>query len=170
MADSYLERVAGELADMALADEERTGDEKIINEIAEVLGASSQTLQEAYLTAVRVRRAETRARDILIERGGEIITSKRKMITDERDGEKRKEKRDPTQFERPRREEPKKEEEKPAVEETPEPEASEEPQATPEESDIDTLDDVMDMLDNALGAGGPDAAEENKISPSRPKR
>ncbi len=57
MADSYLEKIAGEIAELALADENRTGDEKIINDIAEVVGSSSQTLQEAFLTAVRVRRA-----------------------------------------------------------------------------------------------------------------
>lgn len=68
MADSYLERVAGELADLALADEQRTKDENIVIEIGNMLGSSSQTLQEAFLTAVRVRRAEVRARSLLAER------------------------------------------------------------------------------------------------------
>ncbi|MEJ8560761.1 hypothetical protein QTO30_05645 [Yoonia sp. GPGPB17] len=68
MADSYLERVAGELADLSLADAEATGDEKIVDTIGEILGSSSQTLQEAYLTAVRVRRAEARARELLAKR------------------------------------------------------------------------------------------------------
>lgn len=68
MADSYVERVAGELADLALADQEASGDIGIVDMIGEVLGASSQTLQETYLTAIRVRRAETRARGILAQR------------------------------------------------------------------------------------------------------
>lgn len=68
MADSYVEKVAGELADLALADQEASGDIAIVDMIGEVLGASSQTLQESYLTAVRVRRAEARARGILAQR------------------------------------------------------------------------------------------------------
>ncbi|WP_373635474.1 hypothetical protein [Yoonia sp. SS1-5] len=65
MAEAYVDRVANELADMALADQAASGDETIVDQIGEILGASSQTLQETYLTAVRVRRAEARARDIL---------------------------------------------------------------------------------------------------------
>ncbi|MDC1399249.1 hypothetical protein N8306_01840 [Yoonia sp.] len=68
MSDAYLEKIAGELAELALADEERSGDERIINDIAEIVGSSSQTLQEAFLTSVRVRRAEKRAREILAKR------------------------------------------------------------------------------------------------------
>tara|TARA_R110002051_G_C8658919_1_gene488727 strand:+ start:308 stop:529 length:222 start_codon:yes stop_codon:yes gene_type:complete len=64
MSDYTLE-TANELADLALAEQAASGDEKIVLAIAEVLGASSQTLQEAFLTAVRVRRAETRARELL---------------------------------------------------------------------------------------------------------
>ncbi|PHQ82132.1 MAG: hypothetical protein COB65_09345 [Thalassobium sp.] len=63
-----LEDTADELAQLALADQERSGDEKVVDEVGEILGASSQTLQEAYLTAVRVRRAETRARALLNRR------------------------------------------------------------------------------------------------------
>jgi len=61
----YTLTTANELADLALAEQEASGNEKIVMEIGEVLGASSQTLQEAYLTAVRVRRAEARARELL---------------------------------------------------------------------------------------------------------
>ena len=60
--------MADEIAQLALADELRTGDETIIQQIAEILGSSSQTLQEAYLTSIRVRRAEKRARDLLTSR------------------------------------------------------------------------------------------------------
>lgn len=68
MADPYLIRVAGELADLALADQAASGDIMIVDQIGEILGASSQTLQEAFLTAVRVRRAEARARAMLDQR------------------------------------------------------------------------------------------------------
>jgi hypothetical protein len=68
MADSYVDQVAGELADLALRDEAASGDIAIVDQIGEMLGASSQILQETYLTAVRVRRAEARARALLAER------------------------------------------------------------------------------------------------------
>ena len=84
MADEHVEKIAGELAELALADERRTEDEKIVNEISEIVGASSQTLQESYLTAVRVRRAERRARQLLADRAAEQILSSTRMITDER--------------------------------------------------------------------------------------
>lgn len=61
----YTLNAANELADLALAEQVASGDEKIVVAIGEVLGASSQTLQEAFLTAVRVRRAEARARELL---------------------------------------------------------------------------------------------------------
>ncbi|MCF2870535.1 hypothetical protein L0664_05600 [Octadecabacter sp. G9-8] len=62
------EDMADEIALLALEDEKRSGDETIIAQVAEILGASSQTLQEAFLTSVRVRRAEKRARDMLAAR------------------------------------------------------------------------------------------------------
>ena len=62
------EDMADEIAQLALADELRTGDEGIIQKVADILGSSSQTLQEAFLTSIRVRRAEKRARDLLAER------------------------------------------------------------------------------------------------------
>jgi hypothetical protein len=51
------EDMADEIAQLALADEKRSGDKTIIAQVAEILGASSQTLQEAFLTSDRVRRA-----------------------------------------------------------------------------------------------------------------
>ncbi|WP_458790372.1 hypothetical protein [Yoonia sp. MH D7] len=64
MSDYTLD-TANELADLAIKEQEASGNENIVPNIAEVLGASSQTLQEAFLTAVRVRRAEIRARELL---------------------------------------------------------------------------------------------------------
>jgi hypothetical protein len=88
MSDAYLEKIAGELADLALADEKRSDDEKIVAEIAEIVGASSQTLQEAFLTAVRVRRAEKRARSLLTERATAQIAKTQRLLTDETDHKK----------------------------------------------------------------------------------
>ena len=42
------EDMADEIALLALADEKRSGDKTIIAQVAEILGASSQTLQEAF--------------------------------------------------------------------------------------------------------------------------
>ncbi|MEJ6402178.1 hypothetical protein [Yoonia sp. 2307UL14-13] len=68
MAQSYLDKVANELADLALADQAASGDIAIVDQVGEVLGASSQILQETYNTAIRVRRAEARARELLAAR------------------------------------------------------------------------------------------------------
>lgn len=59
------DEIADELAIEALKLEKETGDEKIVNKVSEILGASSQTTQEAYLTSVRVRRAQLRAKEFL---------------------------------------------------------------------------------------------------------
>jgi len=62
------EDLADELARDVIKTIEATGDEDIIAEITQVLGASSQTAEEAFLTALRVRRANLKARAILMER------------------------------------------------------------------------------------------------------
>ena len=59
------EDIADELAQEALRIMERTGDENLANSVAKVIGSSSTTMEEAFLTAVRVRRAEKRARELL---------------------------------------------------------------------------------------------------------
>lgn len=58
-------RVADELAQQALELAEETGNPDIIDDIKKVIGTSSTTLEEAYMTAVRVRRAEARARELI---------------------------------------------------------------------------------------------------------
>ena len=63
-----VEDLADELAIDALKVLKASGDDKVIAEVAEILGASSQTAQEAFLTATRVRRAEERARQFLNEK------------------------------------------------------------------------------------------------------
>jgi len=67
---SVLEDLADGLARDALA-LERDEDDKLIDKIAIAIGASSQTLEEAYLTAIRVRRAEKRARALIEARKSE---------------------------------------------------------------------------------------------------
>ncbi len=62
------EDLADQLAQDALKAEELTGDERIVDDLANMMGATSQTAEEAFLTAVRVRRANTKARKMLAER------------------------------------------------------------------------------------------------------
>lgn len=60
-----VEDVADELALESLKIINATGDDAFVQRIADTIGGSSQTMEEAYLTAVRVRRAEQRAREML---------------------------------------------------------------------------------------------------------
>lgn len=62
---STLESLASKLADDTIEAMKITGDERLFVEIGELVGASSQTLEEAYLTAIRVRLAERAARKLL---------------------------------------------------------------------------------------------------------
>lgn len=62
-----VEDVADELALETLKIINATGDDACVKQIADTIGGSSQTMEEAYLTAVRVRRAEQRARELLGE-------------------------------------------------------------------------------------------------------
>lgn len=61
MLEDVADRVAVEV--LKLVDE--TGNLDIIEEVKQVIGTSSQTLEEAYMTAIRVRRAEARALDLI---------------------------------------------------------------------------------------------------------
>ena len=60
-----LEDVADKLALEALDAEERLGDEKVISQVAAAIANSSPTMEEVFQMAVRVRRAERRARALL---------------------------------------------------------------------------------------------------------
>ncbi|XDA96650.1 hypothetical protein AB1M95_10955 [Sulfitobacter sp. LCG007] len=62
-----LEDIADQLAVETIGIIEKTGDDSIIRRVADALGGSSQTMEEAYLTACRVRRAEVRARAMLAQ-------------------------------------------------------------------------------------------------------
>jgi len=64
--------VAEELADALAVDVLKavdiTGDLDLVDDLANLMGETSQTAEEAFLTAVRVRRANTRAREMLLEK------------------------------------------------------------------------------------------------------
>lgn len=60
-----IETLASKLADDTMTVMDKTGEDRLFMEVSTVLGAASQTLEEAYLTEVRVRLAERKARDFL---------------------------------------------------------------------------------------------------------
>lgn len=62
------EDLADELARDVIKAVEATGDEMIISDVQKILGSTSQTAEEAFLTAVRVRRANIKARAYLLDR------------------------------------------------------------------------------------------------------
>ncbi len=70
-----VEDVADELALESLKIINATGDDAFVKRIADTIGGSSQTMEEAYLTAVRVRRAEQRARELLDKLKKELAQS-----------------------------------------------------------------------------------------------
>ena len=65
-------RVVEELADNLAKDEielaNKLGNDDLIYETAKVLVATSSTMEEAYMTSIRVRLAEQRARRFLEEK------------------------------------------------------------------------------------------------------
>jgi len=62
------EDLADKLAQDVLEAADLMGDEDLPREVAKLLGASSQTSEEAFLTAVRVRKANNQARLLLTEK------------------------------------------------------------------------------------------------------
>ncbi|ETW14598.1 hypothetical protein ATO8_01785 [Roseivivax marinus] len=65
---SYIETLADDLARDVLEAQDKMGEDRLYVEVAGVLAAASTTLEEAFLTSVRVRLAERRARDFLVDR------------------------------------------------------------------------------------------------------
>ena len=59
------EDLADALARDTIAAKEKLGDEDLIAKVAKELGATSTTLEEAFMTSVRVRLAERRGRMFL---------------------------------------------------------------------------------------------------------
>lgn len=67
---SLLDDLADALAREALEVAEQTGDERLIDEMSKAIGESSPTTQEAFMTAVRIRRALGRGRVLMDRRRG----------------------------------------------------------------------------------------------------
>lgn len=78
-----MSRIAEELADKlardTIAAAEALGDERLVEQIAQAVGASSPTTEELFRTLVRVRIAEARARKLLDAR----IAAAKKAATGE---------------------------------------------------------------------------------------
>ena len=62
---SITEDLADALARDALEAEAKLNDDRLIEQLSNVIGAASQTTQEAFMTAVRVRRSEAMGRKFL---------------------------------------------------------------------------------------------------------
>ncbi|WP_299843789.1 hypothetical protein [uncultured Roseovarius sp.] len=62
------EDMADDLASDTIKYIDATGDEDIIADLVKVLGATSQTAEEAFLTSIRVRRANIKAKALLTQR------------------------------------------------------------------------------------------------------
>jgi hypothetical protein len=68
MSDAVVIEMANKLAEECLAVQSEVGDDRLFMKVGDVLGASSQTLEEAFLTAVRTRMANDAARRFLAQR------------------------------------------------------------------------------------------------------
>ena len=68
MADPVVTEMANKLAEECLAVQGEIGDDRLFMKLGEVLGASSQTLEEVFLTAIRTRMANDQGRKFLIEK------------------------------------------------------------------------------------------------------
>ncbi|WP_108838021.1 hypothetical protein [Tateyamaria sp. Alg231-49] len=68
MADPVVLEMANKLAEECLAVQNEVGDDRLFMAVGDVLGASSQTLEEAFLTAVRTRMANDAGRKFLTQK------------------------------------------------------------------------------------------------------
>lgn len=62
---SKIDEIADSLAKQALELADKADDERVIEEIAKQIGTSSPTVEEAFRTMVRMRRAELRAKTLM---------------------------------------------------------------------------------------------------------
>lgn len=65
MSDPTILAMANKLAEECLAVQIEIGEDRLFMKVGEVLGASSQTLEEAFLTAIRTRMANDQGRAFL---------------------------------------------------------------------------------------------------------
>ncbi|TCL09407.1 hypothetical protein BXY66_1453 [Shimia isoporae] len=63
-----LETLAAKLAEDTIKVQKETGQDRLFVEVGNILAAASQSLEEAYLTEMRVRMAEEKARKFLIQK------------------------------------------------------------------------------------------------------
>lgn len=68
MSDPVILEMANKLAEECLAVQAELDQDRLFMEVGEVLGASSQTLEEAFLTAIRTRMANDKARAFLAQK------------------------------------------------------------------------------------------------------
>lgn len=68
MADPVVIEMANKLAEECLAVQNEIGDDRLFMQVGDVLGASSQTLEEAFLTAIRTRMANDAGRRFLAQK------------------------------------------------------------------------------------------------------
>jgi hypothetical protein len=68
MADPVVIELANRLAEECLAVQDEIDHDRLFMEVGDVLGASSQTLEEAFLTAVRTRMANDKGRAFLAKK------------------------------------------------------------------------------------------------------
>ena len=66
--DPAILTMANKLAEDCLKVQEEIGDDRLFMQMGEVLGASSQTLEEAFLTAIRTRMANDKAKQFLVQK------------------------------------------------------------------------------------------------------
>ncbi len=67
MSMTVMEELADKLAADTLKAMDALGEDRLYEEVARVLGASSPSSEEAFLTAMRIRLAERRARAFLTD-------------------------------------------------------------------------------------------------------
>ncbi len=71
MSDT-ITRLASKLAEDVLKVQDASGEDRLYMEVATVLAASSQSLEEAFLTEVRIRLSERIARKFLSDKLAEL--------------------------------------------------------------------------------------------------
>ena len=69
---SFLTDLADELARDTLKVMDATGEDRLYFEVAEILAAASTTMEEEYLTCMRVRLAERRGRAFLMDKAKKL--------------------------------------------------------------------------------------------------
>ena len=65
---ALLDDLADELSAAVVEAQKTVTDDTLVDQVAKALGDTSATLQEAFLTSMRVRRANIKAREMLLER------------------------------------------------------------------------------------------------------